>query len=203
MKKLWISKEKCTGCGACENVCPKSAITMKSDECGFIYPEISTEKCVNCNLCEKVCCARLKINRYNSSEPLTYAAWSNNAETRFTSTSGGLFSELSKSILNKAGYVAGALYNAENMVEHSLENDLIGLEKLKQSKYIQSNTKLIYKQVKDKLDDNKPVAFCGAPCQVAALYAYLGKEYNNLFTLCCLYNFFISSMSRNEFSKSF
>ena len=32
MKKLWISKSKCTGCGACENICPRNAISMKSDE---------------------------------------------------------------------------------------------------------------------------------------------------------------------------
>ena len=179
---MWIAKNKCTGCGACENICPRTAISMKSDECGFIYPEISIEKCVNCNMCEKICNARLEIKSNNYSEPLTYAAWSGNADTRFTSTSGGVFTELSTRIIEKGGYVAGALYNKENLVEHFLVNDLEGLTKLKQSKYIQSNAKLIYKQVKDKLDDNNLVAFCGAPCQIAALYAYLGKEYDNLFT---------------------
>lgn len=182
MKKMWIAKGKCTGCGACENACIKNAIEMKSDECGFIYPEISADKCVNCGFCEKVCNARIEINRNNSTEPSTFAAWSKNADTRFTSTSGGIFTELAKSILDKGGYVAGALYNSENMVEHSLVNDTEGLDKLKQSKYIQSNAKLIYKQVKEKLQDGKIVAFCGAPCQVAALYAYLCKDYDNLIT---------------------
>lgn len=182
MKKMWIAKDKCTGCGACENACPKNAIEMKSDECGFIYPEINADKCVNCGICEKVCNARLEIKRNNSIEPSTFAAWSKDTETRFTSTSGGVFTELAKSILDKGGYVAGALYNAENMVEHSLVNDIEGLDKLKQSKYIQSNAKLIYKQVKEKLLDGKKVAFCGAPCQVSALYAYLGKDYDNLIT---------------------
>ncbi len=133
-------------------------------------------------MCEKVCNSRLETKRNNSIEPSTYAAWSNNTETRFTSTSGGLFSELSKSIVDKGGYVAGALYNKENLVEHFLVNDLEGLKKLKQSKYIQSNSGFIYKQVKEKLEDNKLVAFCGAPCQVAALYAYLSKDYDNLIT---------------------
>lgn len=182
MKKMWIAKGKCTGCGACENACIKNAIEMKSDECGFIYPEISADKCVNCGFCEKVCNARIEINRNNSTEPSTFAAWSKNADTRFTSTSGGIFTELAKSILDKGGYVAGALYNVENMVEHSLVNDTEGLNKLKQSKCIQSNTKLIYKQVKEKLQDRKIVAFCGAPCQVSALYAYLDKDYDNLIT---------------------
>lgn len=104
MKKMWIAKEKCTGCGACENACSKNAIEMKSDECGFIYPEISADKCVNCGLCEKVCNARPRIKRNNSIEPSTFAAWSKNADTRFTSTSGGIFTELAKSILDKGGY---------------------------------------------------------------------------------------------------
>ena len=69
---------------------------MKSDECGFIYPEISADKCVNCGFCEKVCNARIEINRNNSTEPSTFAAWSKNADTRFTSTSGGIFTELAK-----------------------------------------------------------------------------------------------------------
>lgn len=179
---MWIAKDKCTGCGVCENICPRNAISMKGDECGFIYPEILEKKCVNCGMCEKVCNSRLKLERKNSSEPLTYAAWTKNTDTRFTSTSGGIFTELSIKILGKGGYVAGALYNKENLVEHFLVNDLEGLEKLKQSKYIQSISGFIYKQVKEKLDDDKLVAFCGAPCQVAALYAFLGKEYENLIT---------------------
>ena len=180
--KMWIAKYKCTGCGACENICPSKAISMKSDECGFIYPEITEKACVNCGMCEKVCNSRLKLGRKNSIEPLTFAAWTKNTDTRFTSTSGGIFTELSTRIIEKDGYVAGALYNKDNLVEHFLVNDLEGLEKLKQSKYIQSDSSFIYKQVKEKLDQNKLVAFCGAPCQVVALYAYLGKNYENLIT---------------------
>lgn len=87
-------------------------------------------------------------------------------------------------ILNQNGFVAGALYNKDHLVEHALVNDLEGLFKLKQSKYIQSNAGFIYKNVKSKLDEGKNVAFCGAPCQVAGLYAYLGnKDYDNLITM--------------------
>ncbi|MDR3243372.1 MAG: Coenzyme F420 hydrogenase/dehydrogenase, beta subunit C-terminal domain, partial [Elusimicrobiota bacterium] len=39
------------------------------------------------------------------------------------------------------------------------------------------------KEVKDLLDKGKSVLFCGCPCQVAGLYAFLQKDYENLFTM--------------------
>ena len=48
-------KEQCCGCMACSQICPRSAITMKADEQGFLYPEVDKEKCIDCNLCHKVC----------------------------------------------------------------------------------------------------------------------------------------------------
>lgn len=50
-----VSKEKCTGCGACYNVCPKSAISIVCDTEGFEHPEINQQTCINCGLCQKVC----------------------------------------------------------------------------------------------------------------------------------------------------
>ena len=37
---LFDDKKDCCGCGACMNVCPKSAIRVVEDEVGFVYPEI-------------------------------------------------------------------------------------------------------------------------------------------------------------------
>ena len=45
----------CTGCTACYNVCPHTAIQMVEDSEGFKFPQIDTAKCTNCGLCEKVC----------------------------------------------------------------------------------------------------------------------------------------------------
>ena len=48
-------KQDCCGCMACSFACPKSAIQMKTDDCGFAYPEIDQELCVDCGLCARVC----------------------------------------------------------------------------------------------------------------------------------------------------
>ena len=182
MKEFWLEKRECTGCGACANICPVDALSMKSDCCGFAYPDIS-KNCINCGMCQKVCEKRINAPDNNFKKPDTYAVWSKDNDVRYFSTSGGAFSELARVILRRHGYVAGALYNEDNLVEHSIICDEAGLEKIRQSKYIQSDAGNIYRQIKDKLSENKLVAFCGAPCQISALYAFLGKDYDNLITI--------------------
>ena len=115
--------------------------------------------------------------------PDTYAVWSKDEDTRYKSTSGGAFYEFSKIIIADGGLVAGARYNDKNLVEHSIVDNIEALEKLRQSKYISSSQKNIYREVKEALIKGKTVAFCGAPCQVAGIYAYLGKEYDNFITM--------------------
>lgn len=115
--------------------------------------------------------------------PDTYAVWSKNGDTRFCSTSGGAFTEFAKAIIVDGGCVAGAKYNGENLVEHDLIDKIDDIKKLRQSKYMSSSIGNIYKRVKDELVSGRLVGFCGSPCQVAGLYSYLGKEYNNLFTM--------------------
>ena len=53
--RLYNEKGECCGCTACYSICPKNAISMSTDEEGFLYPEIDADKCVGCLLCEKVC----------------------------------------------------------------------------------------------------------------------------------------------------
>ena len=182
MKTFWLEKNECSACGACVNVCPKNAIRFETDACGFSYPVISSN-CVDCSLCEKVCNERKKTNNGNSLEPLTYAAWSKDQDIRYNSTSGGVFSEIAKEVFRRGGCVVGAQYRDDNSVEHTIVYDEAGLERIRQSKYTQSDIGLVFRDIKTKLDCNKLVAFCGAPCQVAALKSYLRKQYENLITI--------------------
>ena len=41
-------KEECCGCNACGDICPRNAISFKTDEEGFWYPVIDNEKCIDC-----------------------------------------------------------------------------------------------------------------------------------------------------------
>lgn len=179
MKNAWLSKVKCTGCGACANACPQRAIKMESDQLGFEYPHI-TERCNNCGLCENICKSRVNLQiSYNIK---VFAAKSLNEETRFNSTSGGIFTELAKKILLENGCVAGARYAKDMLVEHVLIHSLEELSCLRQSKYVQSSIKEVFAEIKKELQCGKKVLFCGTPCQVAGLTSYIGKNNENLIT---------------------
>lgn len=47
-------KNKCTGCNACVNICPKKCIFL-IDNVKSLDAVIDKDLCINCKLCEKVC----------------------------------------------------------------------------------------------------------------------------------------------------
>ena len=101
-------KSTCTGCGACASVCNFDAITMIPDDDGFFVPQIDEVKCKNCGACEKVC----HVNKEHTSVLKTsdfYACRSKDAKTVKTSSSGGMFTELSNMVLKDGGVVFGAV----------------------------------------------------------------------------------------------
>lgn len=160
-------KELCTGCGVCRNICNMDAIRMIPDEKGFLYPSIDTKKCVACHLCVNRCPQNTSVEK--NALLKSFAALSKNDDIRNNSTSGGVFSEISSYILKKNGAVIGAALMPDMTVSHiAIENEN-ELYKLRGSKYVQSDTKKIYIQVKKYLDKKRMVLFSGTPCQVAGL----------------------------------
>lgn len=176
-----LEKTQCTGCGACYNACPQNCIQMQPDEKGFLYPVIDKELCIACGKCDRVCPSLNKVIRKdNDAVPETWAAWSLDDKIRYESTSGGVFSELALKVLNNAGVVCGAKYNEKNLVEHCIIEHMEELSFIRQSKYIQSDTKRVFTEIERYLKNGREVLFCGTPCECAGLYNYLQKDYDNL-----------------------
>lgn len=179
-----LNKENCTGCGACYNKCPVSAIDMVFDSEGFIYPRVNQELCVNCKQCQKVC-PELNVEKaevMKHREGICYAMMAEN-EIRKVSSSGGMFTLMANTILEAQGIVCGAAYTEDYMeVKHIVIDKKEELQKLRGSKYVQSSTENVYKKIKKALHEDKKVLFVGCPCQVVGLYFYLGMQYENLYT---------------------
>lgn len=175
-------KKDCSGCNVCGDVCEPGAITFKTDIEGFWYPEVDKAKCSECGLCEKVCpnihAEELKKNDLEQS--VCYAAEHKNMEVVFDSSSGGVFSALADVMYKEKGYAGGAIFNDDFSVRHYISNDKKDLSKLRSSKYAESDLSGFYKEVKNILENGEKALVCGCPCQMAALRAFLGKDYDNL-----------------------
>lgn len=176
-------KNKCTGCFACYNICPVSAIVMKEDLYGNIYPKVNKDKCINCGLCKKIC---PQINSKTVFiKPLNvYAMYSKNFEGRKNSSSGGIATIISEKIINEGGVVYGAANLFDKKSFSFLRIDKIeDLYKLKGSKYVHCYINDTFRKVKKDLELNIKVLFIGTPCQIAGLLSFLKKKYDNLITI--------------------
>lgn len=181
---LYDDKKSCYGCSACMNICPTNSISMKADGEGFIYPEIDSDSCIECGLCRRVC------ERHCSTIPEgLQSAWAAAAKQESIlnkSASGGAFTVFAECILKKQGVVYGcALCRDQGILnpQHIRVDKLAELERLQGSKYVQSDIAFSFRRAKEDLEAGKYVLFSGTPCQIGGLKAYLGKEYNSLYTV--------------------
>lgn len=174
-------KNKCCGCGACFNACPTNAIFMKEDENGFEYPQVEEKKCINCGLCEK-CCPILYEKVHINSNHKAYACINKDYDIRLKSSSGGIFTLLAEEVLKAGGIVFGAGYDENFNVVHQSIKTKDEIEKLRCSKYVQSNTKKTFIEAKENLENGKIVLYTGTPCQIEGLKFFLKKDYENLLT---------------------
>lgn len=171
-------KEDCSGCGACEQVCPQRCISLEPDKEGYWYPRINADSCIDCGLCEKTCPV---LNQDKERVPLkVYAAMNKDEHVRAQSASGGMFTLIASEVLKKGGVVFGVKFDEEwNVVFDHAEN-MEELDAFRRSKYVQAWLGDTFKDVKAFLEKNRLVLFTGTPCQIVGLRHYLGKEYENL-----------------------
>lgn len=176
-------KTACCGCQACLEACPAKCISMVPDDEGFLYPKINQADCIDCHLCEKVC-PQLNARPLDQPDtPLTcYAAISQDISIRLQSSSGGVFSLLADSVLKRGGVVFGARFDDNFLVFHSFTETEEGLSPFRGSKYVQSDLRGAYSQVRSFLKEKRPVLFTGTPCQIAGLRSFLhNKEDEKLY----------------------
>lgn len=177
---LTVDFEKCTGCGACIQRCPKQCISWEQREFGFRYPQIDKEACVNCGLCEKVCPIDKTLEA--SVKQKAYAAVHKDVEVLAKSTSGGVFTAIADVIFSQGGIVYGVAMLDDMKVKHIRTSSKDEFVKLRSSKYLESDIGTTYQMVEQDLKQGKKVLYSGTPCQIDGLKNFLGKDYENLYT---------------------
>ena len=181
MNNISALGKKCCGCAACEQVCPKHCIQMKPDEEGFLYPVIDTESCVDCGVCVKRCPV-LSLKPVGNT-PKVFSVKSKDTEMLQKCSSGGVFPLLALQTIRSGGTVFGCAYDKSLRARHTAARTESELEAMFGSKYVQSDTRGVYTEVKDELQKGVPVLFSGTSCQVAGLVSFLGRDYDNLLTV--------------------
>jgi len=177
-----IVNDKCTGCAACYNICPVTAISIDADSMGFFRAKRDSNICINCGKCDDVCNRRNTIHFIKPSNPFVYAAWSKNTDACKSSNSGAMFYEFATQVIKNEGVVFGAAFDKNLDLQHTYAETLIDVKKLMHSKFVQSYIGDTLIRVKKFLDEDRLVLFVGAPCQIKGLYAYLQQDYENLIT---------------------
>ena len=154
---------------------------MQPDELDALHPIVDDSICINCGLCEKTCPNNRELS-YKLPHKV-WAAWSNDNDVRRTSASGGIACELYRYWIKNGGVATGVVYDRDEGCHFILLEKESDIKTVQNSKYTFSETAGIYKVVKQKLQAGISVLFIGVPCQVAGLYGFLKKEYDNLITV--------------------
>lgn len=180
MKNLVCEKDKCCGCSACKDVCPKAAIDIR-DNLLYFEAVINEERCIDCNRCKDVC---PNITKPEFLQPKKwYQGWAKDTQIRRESSSGGFARVVSEYFVQNEGYVCSCIFEGGEF-KFQLASSIDEVAKFTGSKYVKSNPDGCYRQIQQKLKENKNVLFIGLPCQVASLKNYVGKNgLENLYTI--------------------
>lgn len=174
-------KNKCSGCCACMNACPKNCISMEYDEYGVQLPVVDKDKCVDCGLCARVCPVNTTPKLNDPKKAI--AAWHLDDEIRKKSASGGVAAAFYETTLEAGGVCYGTVFDEDLKLVIKKAENMEQIKAFKGSKYVQAYVGYTFKDVKKELERDKSVTYIGTPCQIAGLKSYLKKDYDKLVTV--------------------
>lgn len=178
-----INRLRCISCASCACVCPQSCITMQVEEGGFCKPVVNHDHCTECNACRQRCPVDESFVLEEHPPLSALMCYATDEGIRAQSSSGGVFSLLATQVLANGGVVAGAAIDEGGRVHHTLIDSTADLQRLRQSKYVQSDLGRVYQNIRQELKQGRSVLFCGTPCQTAGLRAFLGGTPMNLLSV--------------------
>lgn len=183
-KDLYREKNQCSGCEACSIVCPKHLIKMQPDEEGFLYPKIDdSSECISCGKCLSVCPVK-SPGRKPQAILESHGGYIKNTEDIKKCASGGYATAISKQFISQGGVVYGVKWSDDFMIPiYAKAATVDEVEHFRTSKYAQAHKGQIYDSILSDLRLGVKVLFIGLPCEVSALYHYVGKNVENLYTI--------------------
>ncbi len=171
-------QDLCCSCGACAEVCGRSAISIVFRQ-GLFVPEIDESLCVDCKLCLGVC-PSVQVDvvsvygepeLFSNEEKECYVAYSTNEILRRKGTSGGVVSTMVYELLKKGVYQKAYVLEYEGFDGAPAQvrpinqpDDVIRSAK---SKYIPASITEVVKDVKNGTIGKAIIV--ATPCQLLAI----------------------------------
>lgn len=179
-----VEHEHCSGCAACQYVCPKQCIAMKDDGIGQLFPEIDREACIQCGSCMRVC-PSLNPPQFSKVKKV-YAGWNTDDDKKFMAASGGIATAMYEHASEHGEYISGAVIEDDFSVDFKVGNTPQDIERFRNSKYVYSSVSTAFGDIKALLKDGKKVTIIALPCQIAAIRKlYRNQENLTLIDLVC------------------
>lgn len=171
----------CCGCGACKEICPVDAISIKLDEFGFYRAILDETKCISCGKCRKVCpYINANYERYISGAEL-YSYIDKDIKVLQKSSSGGLAFRIANNGMKKGYCIVGCEFDpSQHRAKHIVltPDEMNKLVLFQGSKYTQSDFASITHEL--VVPERKMFIF-GTPCQIAGMRNLLHNRANVVF----------------------
>ncbi len=166
--------DRCSGCKACENACPKHCLVINGSGFDLFKEQIDEKRCIGCGGCKEVC---PQLNPSPLYRPMIgYNVWSRNKYVARLSASGGVAASLYKKAISNAIHCIGVCYDEEMRLNYEFVQDTSDIQRFSGSKYVYSDMKDIYKKIRERVDNREKVLFIGMPCHVAGLRNVIGNN---------------------------
>lgn len=174
--------QRCFGCGLCADICAFGAIEMRPDaEKGHLRPVIDSSVCSDCGRCQKLCPANREPVYHENI--ITYAAWRTNPNQQRGSSSGGVAAAFYETAIDLEMVVAGTQQNSRMTASMKVCDSLEEIKSFRGSKYVQADTRGVYRKLTEALKAGKKVLFIGTPCQCEAAGSAAGRMQDALLTV--------------------
>lgn len=174
-----VNNNLCISCGCCEAVCPKKCIKLVKEN-GMFLPKIDNN-CVDCGQCLKICTGNSidfskdtdydeKINMFVGKYKKIYNAKTQNLNLLKNATSGGVTTQIIKTLLDEGIYTSAFCidtYNYSNKIiaNRFTKND--DLSKTTKSRYIAvSHTNTIEYIMKNR---DEKIILIGTSCLIYSI----------------------------------
>ncbi len=176
-----VSQDLCISCGTCQEICPKSAITLTLRE-GSFRANVDQESCIKCGLCLKVCPSyEIDLSHYTAetlfrgSYRSCYIAQSRDPQTLLNGSSGGVVTSAILRLLEEGFYKSAAVvaynnFDGENQAKYRVTKERVEIISAAKSKYIPVSVAPLLEYLEG--GDYEPIVVVALPCQISAIKSY-------------------------------